>query len=79
MRLFNTAGPVRAEDHYAIPPLERGKVDEVAALIRDKQYFVRAPRQIRKITTLIALRDLLNGEGDFRGMDANVEVCQVAH
>ena len=79
MRLFNTVGPVRAEDHCAIPPLGRGKVDEVLALIRDKPHFVRAPRQIRKITTLIALRDLLNGEGDFRGMDANVEVCQVAH
>lgn len=78
MRLFNTAGRVRAEDHYAIPPLERGKVDEVLALIRDKRCFVCAPRQRRKITALIALRDLLNGEGDYRCMGANVEVGQVA-
>jgi len=29
MRFFNTAGPVRAEDHYAIPPLKRGNVGEI--------------------------------------------------
>ncbi len=23
MRFFNTAGPVRCEDHYCVPPLER--------------------------------------------------------
>ena len=49
MRFFNTAGPVRAEDHYAIPPLKRGNVAEILQLIRDKQYFVlHAPRQTGK-------------------------------
>ena len=85
MRFFNTAGPVCAEDHYAIPPLKRGNVDEFLQLIRNKQYFVlHAPRQTGKTSALIALRDLLNsggapkGAGDFRCVDVNVEVGQVA-
>ncbi len=88
MRFFNTAGPVRAEDHYAIPPLKRGNVGEILQLIRDKQYFVlHAPRQTGKTSALIALRDLLNsgggvdstgGTGGFRCVDVNVEVGQVA-
>ena len=46
MRFFNTAGPVRAEDHYVIPPLKRRKFAEILRLIRNKQYFVlHAPRQ----------------------------------
>ena len=81
MRFFNTEGPVRTEDHYAIPPLERGNTDEILQLIRQKRYFVlHAPRQTGKTSALIALRDLLNsGEaGDFRCVDVNVEVGQVA-
>ena len=81
MRFFNTEGPVRSEDHYAIPPLERGNTDEILTLIRQKRYFVlHAPRQTGKTSALIALRDLLNsGEvGDFRCVDVNVEVGQVA-
>ena len=61
MRFFNTEGPDRAEDHYAIPPLKRGNVAEILQLIRDKRYFVlHAPRQTGKTSALIALRDLLN-------------------
>ena len=81
MRFFSTAGPVRPDDHYAIAPLDRVDVDELLALIRAKQYFVlHAPRQTGKTSALIALRDLLNrGEaGDFRCVDVNVEVAQVA-
>ena len=40
MRFFNTEGPVRPDDHYAIPPLERMDVDELPALTRAKRYFV---------------------------------------
>ena len=29
MRFFNTEGPVRPDDHYAIPPLDRMDVDEL--------------------------------------------------
>ena len=81
MRFFNTEGPVRPDDHYAIPPLDRVDVDELLALIRARRYFVlHAPRQTGKTSALIALRDLLNsGEaGDFRCVDVNVEVAQVA-
>ena len=28
MRFFNTEGPVRPDDHYAIAPLDRVDVDE---------------------------------------------------
>ena len=81
MRFFNTAGPVRPDDHYAIPPRDRVDVDELLALIRAKQYFVlHAPRQTGKTSALIALRDLLNsGEvGNFRCVNVNVEPAQVA-
>ena len=81
MRFFNTGGPVRPDDHYAVRPLERVDVDELLTLIRAKQYCVlHAPRQTGKTSALIALRDLLNsGEaGDFRCVNVNVEVAQVA-
>ena len=46
MRRFNTEGPVVAQDHYCIPPLERVNLDEILELVRDKRYFVpHAPRQ----------------------------------
>ncbi len=81
MRRFNTEGPVRLDDHYAIPPLDRMDVEELLDLVRAKRYFVlHAPRQTGKTSALIALRDLLNsGEiGDFRCVNVNVEVGQVA-
>ena len=81
MRFFNTEGPVRPDDHYAIPPLARSDKDEILKLIQAKRYFVlHAPRQTGKTSALIALRDLLNsGEvGEFRCVDVNVEVGQVA-
>ena len=81
MRFFNTEGPVRPDDHYAIRPLDRVDVDELLALIRAKRYFVlHAPRQTGKTSALIALRDLLNsGEvGHFRCVNVNVEPAQVA-
>ena len=81
MRFFNTEGPVRPDDHYAIAPLDRADVDEFLDLIRAKRYFVlHAPRQTGKTSALIALRDLLNSgaAGNFRCVDVNVEVGQVA-
>ena len=81
MRFFNTEGPVRPADHYAIPPLARGNRDEILGLIYAKRYFVlHAPRQTGKTSALIALRDVLNsGElGEFRCVDVNVEVGQVS-
>ena len=81
MRRFNTAGPVRQHEHYAIEPLQRADVAGFLDLIREKSYFVlHAPRQTGKTSALLALRDLLNaGEaGDFRCVYVNVEVGQVA-
>jgi len=49
MRFFNTAGPVRCEDHYCIPPLKRWDMKEILTMIDRKQYFVlHAPRQTGK-------------------------------
>ena len=79
MRKFNTEGPVVAEDHYCVPPLERVDLDEVLELVRDKRYFVlHAPRQTGKTSILLALRDLLNSgaAGGFRCVYVNVEAAQ---
>ena len=77
MRFFNTEGPVRPDDHYHIPPLDRLNPDELLGLVRDKKYFVlHAPRQTGKTSALLALRDLLNAGGDYRCVYANVETAQ---
>ena len=81
MRFFNTAGPMRPEDHYCIPPLSRIDERELLTLIRQKRYFVlHAPRQTGKTSALLALRDLLNGgaEGAWRCVYANVEAGQAS-
>ena len=81
MRFFNTEGPMRPAKHYAIEPLSRVDAHELLNLVRQERYFVlHAPRQTGKTSALIALRDLLNsGEvGDFRCVNVNVEVAQVA-
>ncbi len=77
MRRFNTEGPVRPDDHYAIAPLTRVDVDELLDLIRAKRYFVlHAPRQTGKTSALLALRDLLNEAGEVLCVYANFEVGQ---
>ena len=64
MRFFTTAGPVRPDEHYCVPPLERLDLDVVLRLIQEKKYFVlHAPRQTGKTSALLALCDLLNGQG----------------
>ena len=79
MRSFNTAGPIDAQDHYYIPPLERMDLDYVLNLIRQKKYFIlHAPRQTGKTSALKALQDHLNSgaEGDYRCLYVNVEAAQ---
>ena len=77
MRFFNTEGPIRPDDHYHIPPLDRVDPDELLGLVRDKRYFVlHAPRQTGKTSALLALRDLLNAGDDYRCVYANVEAGQ---
>ena len=79
MRRFNTEGPIRPEDHYHVPPLERVDLDQLLDMIRNKRYFVlHAPRQTGKTSALIALCDLLNRGSDFRCVHTNVEVGQAA-
>ena len=77
MRFFNTAGPIRPDDHYYIPPLERLDLDGVQTLIQQKKYFVlHAPRQTGKTSALLVLRDLLNSGGNYRCVYVNVEGAQ---
>ena len=81
MRDFNTAGPVRADLHYCVPPLERLGTAELLSLIRAERYFVLyAPRRTGKTSVLLALRNLLNGgtEGEYRCAYINVESARTA-
>ena len=79
MREFNTAGPIIPEDHYHIAPLARLDRDELLRLIERKKYFVlHAPRQTGKTTILRALRDELNGSGQYRCVYVDVETAQSA-
>ena len=78
-RFFNTTGPVVPADHYCVPPLERFDLVEILRLIRTGRYFVlHAPRQTGKTSGLLALRDLLNGSGEYRCLYVNVESGQSA-
>ena len=78
MRSFNTAGPVKPDKHYCIPPLERIDLDEVLGLVRDERYFVlHAPRQTGKTSALLALADVLNERG-YRCVYATVETARTA-
>ncbi len=81
MRFFNTAGPMKPQKHYCVPPLSRLDVDDLLTLIRNESYFVlHAPRQTGKTSALLALRDLLNGgaHGEYRCVYVNVEPGQAA-
>ncbi len=79
MRSFNTAGPVRPERNYHIPPLDRVNRDEVFSLVENWNYFIlHAPRQTGKTSLLRALMDELNETGRYRVAYANIEGAQAA-
>ncbi|MCY4213162.1 MAG: ATP-binding protein [Gammaproteobacteria bacterium] len=79
MRFFNTAGPIKADLHYQVPPLGRIDLGNLLRLIREQKYFVLcAPRQTGKTSALLALRDELNESGEYRCVYVNVEVGQSA-
>ena len=79
MRFFNTEGPIRADEHYHIPPLDRVDLDDLLGLVRKKRYFVlHAPRQTGKTSALLALRDLLNARGEYHCVYVTVEAGQAA-
>jgi hypothetical protein len=78
-RFFNTAGPVRCQNHYCLPPLGRLDLAELMLLIAQQKYFVlHAPRQTGKTSALLALMEQLNRQGEYRCLYANVEVAQAA-
>ena len=78
-RFFNTAGPQKLDINYSIDPLSRFDLDEMLSLIRQQRYFVlHAPRQTGKTSCLLALRDYLNGQGDYIAVYANVEGGQAS-
>ncbi len=73
MRFFTTEGPVRAEKHYCLAPLQRWNLEEVLGLIEQEKYFLlHAPRQTGKTTCLLALMEYLNREGRYRAVYANL-------
>ncbi len=79
MRFFTTEGPVNCSDHYCLPPLARINLEEIRGLIAQKKYFLlHAPRQTGKTSCLLALADLLNREGTYQCVYANIETAQAA-
>ncbi|MBK5929985.1 AAA-like domain-containing protein [Halochromatium salexigens] len=79
MRFFNTEGPIRAEDHYSLPPLSRWDLEQVLSLIEQKKYFLlHAPRQTGKMSCQLALMAHLNRDGRYRAVYANLEAAQTA-
>lgn len=79
MRFFNTAGPIKLDMHYYVPPLERIDFDGVMLMIKQQRYFVmHAPRQTGKTSALLTLRDTLNESGKYRCVYVNVEIGQSA-
>ncbi|MEM7031503.1 MAG: AAA-like domain-containing protein [Chloroflexota bacterium] len=77
MRIFNTTGPVRPNQHYCLPPLERFNLNDVLFFIEQQKYFVlHAPRQVGKTSYLLALMDYLNTEGLYHCLYFNVEAAQ---
>ena len=79
MRFFNTAGPVRCEKHYCLPPLQRFDLEEILLLIEQQKYFaIHAPRQTGKTTCLLALMEYLNNEDKYKALYVNVEAARGA-
>ena len=77
MRHFNTEGPVFAEKHYCIPPLDRMDLDRILQLIEWEKYFVlHAPRQTGKTSMLLALAERINADDRYRCLYINVEAAQ---
>ena len=76
---FNTEGPMVAELHYLLPPLERLDLEDVLALVGRMRYFVlHGPRQTGKTSILLALAERLRTANAYRCVYVNVEVGQSA-
>lgn len=78
-RFFSTAGPIKENIHYFIPPLTRLDLSETLSLIAQEKYFIlHAPRQTGKTSLLRALMAYLNKEGKYTCLHVNVESAQAA-
>jgi len=78
-RFFNTAGPIKPEQHYHIPLLKRIDWDDIQILIAQERYFVlHAPRQTGKTSTLLAMMAALNRQGKYATVYVNIEGAQAA-
>jgi hypothetical protein len=78
-KLFNTAGPNKADKHYSLNPLSRLDWQEVRHLIDSERYFVlHAPRQTGKTSALLAMMQALNAAGQYACAYANIEGAQAA-
>lgn len=77
MKFFNTAGPVRPEEHYFVS--HRLDLGEIFDLIERKQYFVlHAPRQSGKTTAIKEVIRTINEMGKYNSLYINIENAQAA-
>ncbi len=78
-KYFNTAGPIRPDDHYCLSPISRINLTDILSLIEQKKYFVlHAPRQTGKTTCLLGLSDYINQHENYYCLYINVENGQAA-
>lgn len=71
-RLFNTAGPCLASEHYLLDPCAR--LPQILDLIDGKFSFVlHAPRQTGKTTLLRSLSASLTGGGRYAAITVSLE------
>ena len=78
-RFFNTEGPVKPDDHYCIPPLDRIDLEEVLERVEDMRCFIlHAPRQTAKTSTIKPLADELNASSKYVCLYGNSEPAQTA-
>jgi hypothetical protein len=76
---FNTAGPCKPNLHYMLDPLQRIDLEEILQLIYQERYFIlHAPRQSGKTTSLLAMVDYLNTQGQYLALYVNIERGQGA-
>lgn len=76
---FDTTGPVDPNDHYCLDPLGRLDLEEATTLVQQRRYFVlHAPRRTGKTSSLLALRDRINGQGEYGCPYVDVEIGQAA-
>jgi hypothetical protein len=71
VKVFNTAGPGVAEEHYLLPVLERQP--GINEMIEGEYYFaLHAPRRSGKTTLLNALTNKINSEGKYYALTCSI-------